>query len=394
MIWVSRDSKKGSLPIKSWCAAPDEGAVRQAMNLADHPATFHHIAMMPDAGKGFGMMIGGVMACRDAIIPSAVGYDIGCGMIAAPTKLSHLDEDELRWIIDEIKRRIPVGFNRHQEPQEWHGFDSAPNIRVVQSELENARKQLGTLGSGNHFIEIQKGDDGQIWVMIHSGSRHLGHEIASEFMATAEAQCDQWHSKLPPGRKDDSLAFLPTGTDAGKIYIQAMDFALKYAQANRDAMMATVQSIFNEHCTSAPFGTAVNIHHNFAALEHHFGEDVWVHRKGATQAREGQTGIIPGSMGTASYLVQGLGNRESFDSCSHGAGRPCSRTAFKNSHTIEECEASMKGIVFGGWGVDRRGNPDISEAPGAYKDIETVMAAQEDLVRPLLKLTPIGVVKG
>jgi len=379
----------------SWCENVESSAMEQAINLSNHPAVFHHVALMPDCHTGYGMPIGGVIACDGAVIPNAVGLDISCGMMAAKTNLSFddLNLETLPKIVASIKRDIPVGFAHHRDGQPWDGFDRAPNIPVVQQELASARRQLGTLGGGNHFIEIQAGDDGRTWLMLHSGSRNFGYKIAKEYNAIATKLCGMWKSNIPPVRGEDGLAFLPIGTEEAQEYIAAMQYAMEFAQENREQMMRCVVREFNYY-TGAEVVEAININHNFAALEHHFGRNVWVHRKGATQARSGQLGIIPGSMGTASYIVRGLGDRDSFESCSHGAGRATGRSAFSRTHTVEECDAEMAGIVFGGWGKGRDGNPDLSEAPSAYKDIEDVISSESDLIEVVVKLRPLAVVKG
>lgn len=396
MEWRKKE-EAWRVPIFSWCADVDEGALEQAKNLATHPAIFHHVALMPDCHVGWAMPIGGVIACKNAVIPSCVGVDIGCGMIAAKTDIMvgdvFLDKRNVGSVIDKLKHRIPVGFKHHREDQEWLGFDDAPDIPIVQQELSSARKQLGTLGGGNHFIEIQIGDDGYVWLMLHSGSRNFGYKIAKTYNKKAMDLCARWHSQLPLGKGEDSLAFLPFGSPEAREYIEAMNFALKFAQANRDAMMRVFATTFNE-VIGGKVQQTINIHHNFAALENHFGKNVWIHRKGATRARKGQLGIIPSSMGTPSYIVRGLGNPDSFESCSHGAGRAMGRAAFCRANTVEECEKDMEGIVFSGWGRNRKGELDISEAPKAYKDINQVMDAQSDLVEKVVELTPLGVMKG
>jgi len=385
--------KTDRLPIFSWCEDVDDGAMEQAVNAAMHPASFHHVALMPDCHRGFGVPIGSVFACRDAVIPSAVGVDIGCGMAAVGTDLTELGKDTILDIIRELKRSIPMGFNHHKEDQEWDGFDEAPDIKVVKDNISSAKRQLGTLGGGNHFLEIQEDSNGTVWLMLHSGSRNFGYKIAKEFNNIAMKKCAMWHSELPPGKGEDSLSFLPIGSKEATQYIEAMNFALRFAQENRNRMMEIFKKTVND-MTGASFKDTINIHHNFAILENHFGKNVWVHRKGATQARKGQLGIIPGSMGTQSFIVEGLGNPESFESCSHGAGRASGRAEFCRTHTVEECDDDMKDVVFDGWGKTRKGALDISEAPKAYKDIHKVIDAQNDLVKVVVTLNPLGVVKG
>jgi len=385
--------KTDRLPIFSWCEDVDDGAMEQAVNAAMHPASFHHVALMPDCHRGFGVPIGSVFACRDAVIPSAVGVDIGCGMASVGTDLTELGKDTILDIIRELKRSIPMGFNHHKEDQEWDGFDEAPDIKVVKDNISSAKRQLGTLGGGNHFLEIQEDSNGTVWLMLHSGSRNFGYKIAKEFNNIAMKKCAMWHSELPPGKGEDSLSFLPVGSKEATQYIEAMNFALRFAQENRNRMMEIFKKTVND-MTGASFKDTINIHHNFAILENHFGKNVWVHRKGATQARKGQLGIIPGSMGTQSFIVEGLGNPESFESCSHGAGRASGRAEFCRTHTVEECDDDMKDVVFDGWGKTRKGALDISEAPKAYKDIHKVIDAQNDLVKVVVTLNPLGVVKG
>jgi tRNA-splicing ligase RtcB len=383
------------IPIKSWCEPIEDGAMEQAANLASHPCTYHHVALMPDCHQGYGMPIGGVIACDNAVIPNAVGVDIGCGMCAVKTdaRAKRVNTEAIKRIMGDLRRVIPVGFKHHDVPLQWDGFDDAPEIPVVQRELESARKQLGTLGGGNHFVEIQESDDGFIWLMLHSGSRNFGYKIAKEYNRKAQALCKLWHSKVDNFKGEDGLAFLPIGTSEARDYIEAMNFALRFAMANRATMMMEFKRVvYNELACS--FSEEINIHHNYAALEHHYGRNVWVHRKGATSAQAGQSGIIPGSMGTSSYIVRGLGNPESFCSCSHGAGRRMGRKEASRTLTIEECDRAMEGIVFGRWGTDRKGNVDLGEAPQAYKDIDAVIEAQADLVDIVVRLHPIGVIKG
>jgi len=339
------------------------------------------------------MPIGGVIACRD-VIPNAVGVDIGCGMLAINTRLlaSVFDEGILKSFMGEIRNSIPVGFAHHEDIQEWEGFNECPDIYILKKELHKATRQLGTLGGGNHFIEFQVSEQGELWVMLHSGSRNFGYKIAKHYNELAQELCTKYHSVVCPFKGEDGLAFLPHGTEEAREYITAMNFALAFASENRWSMMREVIKIIGvEYCDCEP---AINIHHNYATLENHFGQNVWIHRKGATSARDGQLGIIPGSMGTSSYIVRGLGNQESFQSCSHGAGRCMGRMAASRNLTKEECDKAMEGIVFGRWGKDRKGNIDLGEAPQAYKDIDVVMESQSDLVEIVTKLKPLAVIKG
>lgn len=392
MKWINKDNR---LPIKSWCEDVESEAIAQAQNLANHPETFHHIALMPDCHSGYGMPIGGVISCEDAIIPNAVGVDIGCGMCAIKTThtASDINESAIKEILGKLIKKIPVGFDHHKREQNWAGFKNAPAAPIIQQELKSARKQLGTLGGGNHFIEIQSGSDGNVWLMVHSGSRNFGYKIAREYNTIAQRYCERYKSIKIPLKGENGLAFLPLKTKEAKEYISAMNYALLFARENRKLMISHVKNAAVEvlGCT---FEDEINIHHNFAAEETHFKKKVWVHRKGATQAEYNQLGIIPGSMGTASYIIKGLGNPESFRSCSHGAGRVISRAKFNKTYTVEECDKAMEGIVFGRWSKDRKGRIDISEAPQAYKDIDTVIESQNDLVEVVVKLKPLGVMKG
>jgi tRNA-splicing ligase RtcB len=372
------------IPIKMWLETIEDGALQQAKNLANLPFAYKWISIMPDGHSGYGMCIGGVMATHGAIIPGAVGLDIGCGVIAAKTTLTEIDKPTLEAIIGKIYEVIPVGFHHQSENQAWEEFDKIPDIPILREQLESARKQLGTLGGNNHFCEVQKGDDGFIWLMIHSGSRNLGLKVANVYQKKAQELCQRWYSNIP----DKDLAFLPIETPEGKEYYEAMNFCLKFAQANRDLMMKNMSSIVNDF-TGAEIVQTINIHHNYAAFEHHYGKNVIVHRKGATKAALGQLGIIPGSMGTSSYIVEGLGNPESFYSCSHGAGRAMGRKEAIRTLNFEEEQHKMDGIVHGMTSAE-----NLDESPGSYKNIDEVMENQKDLVKIVVKLTPLANVKG
>ena len=401
MEWVKKEADF-NVPVKSWCKDIEDGAMAQAADLARHPVVFCHVALMPDCHQGYGMPIGGVIACTDAVIPNAVGVDIGCGMGAVRTSIdvSETTREQLRAVVDRVKETVPCGEGRaHKKAPNLDGFNEAIdafNDRNWFSEhvRDLACRNLGTLGGGNHFIEIQAGDDGHVWLMIHSGSRHLGNVIARYYNSRALELNSKWHADIP--NKD--LAFLPVNTQEGRDYIKDMNFALDYAKENRRIIMDGFMAAFHSVYEAAEFEAPVNIHHNYAALESHFGKDVWVHRKGATSAKTDETGIIPGSMGTASYIVRGLGNIESFMSCSHGAGRVMGRMQATRTLTPEECDQAMGGIVYDRWSKVKRGKEkgkyDLSEAPQAYKDIDEVIAAEQDLIEPLVKLRPLGVVKG
>ncbi len=400
------------IPVKSWCGNSEDGAVRQALDLAKHTALVHHVALMPDAHQGYGMPIGGVVASVDAVIPAAVGVDIGCGMVAAETDIpaeyfagmSFRREFQMK-----LKERIPVGEGvSHREMQVWDGFEEYTANNGTRSDLwplKIDRLNLGTLGGGNHFIELQKstdlngsadhGGESKVWLMIHSGSRNLGKRIEEYYHRIALSSCT--HFRVPLVNPD--LAFLQISEEAGKNYFTDMIFALRYANENRRRMMEVVKKTFAEFFPEANFVRTIDIHHNYAAFEEHFGQKVCVHRKGATSAKPGEIGIIPGSMGTASYIVRGLGNPDSFMSCSHGAGRRMSRSAASANLSVEECDRAMEGIVFERWhkckGFGKaKGKLDLSEAPQAYKDIEDVIASERDLVEPLVRLVPLASLKG
>jgi tRNA-splicing ligase RtcB len=379
------------IPIKSWCANIEPGALAQAVNLTKLPFVYGHVALMADCHEGFGMPIGGVIACKETIVPNAVGVDIGCGMCAVQTDLpvSSIDSDTVRVVLNRIRGQVPMGFAHHKHTQDWDGFGSAPEVAIVQRELDSARKQLATLGGGNHFIEIQAGSDGFVWLMVHSGSRNFGYKIAEEYHAKALKYNQQRNIELP----DKDLAFLPMDHALAQEYFAAMNFALAFAAENRRKMKGVCCEQLQLE-TRCGFMREINIHHNFAAEETQFGRTLVVHRKGATRASKGMEGIIPGSMGTSSYIVRGLGNADSFQSCSHGAGRVMGRNEANRTLTYEQVRQAMKGIVFDAWPRGRKGKIDLSEAPQAYKNIDDVIAAQRDLVEVEVKLRPLGVVKG
>lgn len=419
MKWEKYD-EGWRMPIKSWCADCEEGAVKQAENLARHPALFHHVALMPDAHLGYGMPIGGVVAAEDAVIPAAVGVDIGCGMIATETDVPaerFVDMAFRRAFQEKLKARIPVGEGvSHKTTQDWEGFEEYTANNGMRSDLWPSkldRMNLGTLGGGNHFIELQKttpleiggtlgdralpdGGESRVWLMIHSGSRNLGKRIEEHYHKIASRLCSRFRVPLA----DPDLAFLPIAEKEGHDYFTDMLFALRYAKENRRRMMEAMKETLLEFAPEANFVRTIDIHHNYAACEEHFGKKVFVHRKGATSAKLDEIGIIPGSMGTASYIVRGLGNPDSFMSCSHGAGRRMSRVAASANLTVEQCDKAMEGIVCERWGKYKgfskkaKGRFDLSEAPQAYKDIENVISSELDLVEPLVRLVPLASLKG
>jgi len=369
----------------------EDKAIQQIKNASSLPFTFHHTVLCPDAHVGYGAPIGGILATEDIIIPNFVGVDIGCGMCAVKTSLTEIDTETLKKIMGEIRKVIPVGFKKHEKEQDETLIPSVKfNDIIVAREYSNALKSLGTLGGGNHFIEIQKGSDGHIWIMIHSGSRNLGKQVADYYNKLAINLNEKWHSEVP---KSWELAFLPAKSEEGESYLAEMQYCVDFALANRKLMMDRIEYIFGEtYCNdSLQFDAEINIAHNYASLENHFGQNVWIHRKGATLAREGTIGIIPGSQGTKSYIVKGLGNKESFESCSHGAGRKMGRNqAIRNLNLEEEVrKLDKQGIIHA-----IRGVKDLDEAPGSYKDISKVMENQKDLVEILVELSPLAVIKG
>lgn len=377
------------VPLKLWLDDIEQGAMNQALDLTRLPFAFHHVAIMPDSHVGYGMPIGGVMATDSVIVPNAVGVDIGCGMAIARTALMDDDAtpDLLKAIMGEIRKRVPVGFEHHKERREWEGFDRAPDVAIIQRELGAAHSQVGTLGGGNHFIEIQRGSDTGVYVMIHSGSRNFGLKIAKEYHDKAKALCEKWYSDIP----NPDLSFLPMDSRDGKEYREAMGFALDFARENRRQMMMAISEALGVVTGIEIVGEVFDIHHNYATMEHHFGKNVMVHRKGAVKAYEDDKGIIPGSQGTASYIVRGLGNPESFMSSSHGAGRKLGRAAAQRTLSLEDEKRRLdeRGIIHA-----IRNVKDLDEAAGAYKDIDEVMANQTDLVEVVLKLNPLAVIKG
>jgi tRNA-splicing ligase RtcB len=387
------------LPVKMWLTDIEDGAKDQALNLARLPFAVRHIALMPDAHQGYGMPIGGVLATQGVVVPNAVGVDIGCGMCALKTDLrvEELDVETLKKIMGRIRETVPVGFAHHKESRERFMPRITPEAHlpgngVVDRQYQAATYQIGTLGGGNHFIEIQKDQDGVVWIMIHSGSRNLGKQVADHYNKIAVGLNEKWHTAVP---KDWELAFLPMDTEEGQTYLAEMGYCVEFALANRKLIMFEIAVAMQEFCgykaVDNSLRDVINIAHNYAAMENHFGKNVLVHRKGATRARAGEIGIIPGSQGTKSYIVRGLGNKESFESCSHGAGRKMGRNQACRTLSLEEEVRKLdeQGIVHG-----IRHQKDLDEAPGAYKDIAEVMRNQVDLVEIMTELSPIAVVKG
>lgn len=413
--------KNAALPIKMWVRTKgwlwwkkpniEQSCLQQLINLSNLPFIFRTPCIMPDGHTGYGMPIGGVVATKGVVIPNAVGVDIGCGMSAVKTSLKDINTETLKKIMGEIRKVVPVGNGRggsHKEPESDEAMPHIGNVyypkdedtfydfdSICDREYDNARHQLGTLGGGNHFIEIQKGSDGYIWIMIHSGSRNLGYKVANHYNDIAKELNKKWYSSVP---KKWDLAFLPIDSEEGLKYLSEMEYCLNFAKANRDLMMENVitsffkiikskvsQETWDEFCLEN-----INIHHNYATMENHFGKNVMVHRKGATLARD-NIGIIPGSQGSKSYIVKGKSNPESFHSCSHGAGRTMSRTKAKSELSLKDEIKKLddQGIIHG-----MRNEKDLDEATGAYKDIDQVMENQKDLVDIVVELKPLAVIKG
>lgn len=395
-------------PVKMWTRGVpvEESAMKQLANVARMPFIHHHVAAMPDIHWGMGATVGSVIATKGAIIPAAVGVDIGCGMMASRTSLTAADlPDNLHGIRTAIEAAIPHGRTDNGGVND-RGAWGEPDGSVFQDSglsndlarivgkhpkrLERASKRavnhLGTLGTGNHFIEVCLDEDDFVWLMLHSGSRGIGNAIGQQFIELAKEDMRSWFITLP----DVDLAYLPEGTQHFDDYIEAVEWAQRFALANREMMMEAVIGAVRTQITK-PFEAAtmaVNCHHNYVTRERHWGANVLLTRKGAVRARQGDLGIIPGSMGARSYIVRGKGNPESFCSCSHGAGRKMSRGEAKRTFSLEDHAAAVLG-------VECRLDVDvIDETPGAYKQIEAVMAAQSDLVDIVHTLKQVVVVKG
>jgi len=386
-------------PIKLWLDNIEDGALVQAKNLANLPFIFRHIAIMPDAHQGYGMPIGGVMATVGAVVPNAVGVDIGCGMCAVKTDISKIDQTTLKKIIGGskdlpggIRSKVPVGFSHRSKKQnDWLTEKERDDLRgwsVIDQEYDSSLKQIGSLGGGNHFIEIQQGSEGFIWLMIHSGSRNIGYKVANHYNKLAIELNEKWITAIP---KKWELAFLPLHSEEGQHYVKEMRYCVDFAQKSRRLMMENVQTCVVEAVGPVVFTETIDVPHNYAATEHHFKTNVIVHRKGATRAYQDQLGIIPGSQGTSSYIVRGKGNPESFMSCSHGAGRAMGRKQAQRELNLDDEKNRLDalGVIHG-----IRNQKDLDEAPGAYKDITTVMANQTDLVDIEVELKPLAVIKG
>jgi tRNA-splicing ligase RtcB len=399
-------SVEGGRHVKMWTKGVpvDEKARDQLSRAAKMPFIFKHVAAMPDVHVGIGATVGSVIPTRGAVIPAAVGVDIGCGMMAARTSLVASDlPDNLEGIRSAIEQAVPHGRDVGRGKRDKGSWGDPPPAIVdawatlaqrfdliceKHPRLKNTNNlvHLGTLGTGNHFIELCLDEGQRIWVMLHSGSRGVGNAIGSFFIELAKEDMRKWYINLP----DEALAYFPEGTDHFDDYVEAVGWAQDYAALNRRMMMTNVVRALRSQI-AVPFETeleAVNCHHNYVARENHFGENVLVTRKGAVRAAKGVMGIIPGSMGAKSFIVRGLGNSESFDSCSHGAGRVMSRTEAKKRVTLDELIRDTEGVEC------RKDEGVIDETPKAYKPIEAVMAAQADLVEIVHTLKQVVCVKG
>jgi tRNA-splicing ligase RtcB len=398
-------------PIKMWTKGVqvEREAKAQLLNVATMPFIHKHIAVMPDVHWGMGATVGSVIATKRAIIPAAVGVDIGCGMMAVKTSLKANDlPDNLHAIRTAIEKAVPHGRSNNgrkgdvgawgnvPKPIEYRwttelypGFEKLVN-KYSMFGNSNALNHLGTLGTGNHFIEIcidNEADIHNVWVMLHSGSRGIGNKIGSHFIELAKKDMEKWFIHLP----DDNLAYFPQGSEYFDDYWKAISWAQSFARLNRELMMNAVFSVIRKAfplLVVQETTTAINCHHNYVSIENHFGENVFVTRKGAVRARVGDLGIIPGSMGACSYIVRGKGNADSFSSCSHGAGRAMSRNEARKRFTLEDHAEAVKG-------VECRVDAEVlDETPMAYKPIDLVMKAQEDLVEIVTELKQVVCVKG
>lgn len=396
---VRQNIEQGRVPVKIYTDDIEASARQQLVNLSQLAIIHHHVAAMPDVHAGIGATVGTVIATRRAIIPAAVGVDIGCGMIAARTSLTagNLDERTLGRVFDQISRDVPVGREQHREARAlWNAAQPLERslTQILRGHPQLAKRfprtqnwvfQLGTLGGGNHFIEICLDETGSVWLMLHSGSRGIGNAIGSYFIELARRDMARLDAHLP----DRDLAYFEEGGSHFADYVAAVEWAQTYAARNRQAMMELVLASMRRHLPAFTVtGTAINCHHNYVAREHHYGDDVWVTRKGAIRARNGDFGIIPGSMGAKSYIVRGKGAAESFQSCAHGAGRRMSRSAAKKAYTRADLAQQTAGVIC------RKDAQVIDEIPAAYKDIDEVMAHQSDLVEVMHTLKQVLCVKG
>jgi len=396
---VLHEIHEGRVPVKVYTSDVEASARQQLVNISKLPIVHHHVAAMPDVHLGIGATVGSVIPTLRAIIPAAVGVDVGCGMIATRLSLtaSEVEEKSLKRVFDQISRDVPVGFNQHKErdarTDAARSFERGlrrilerhPGIEKRTGKRSSWVLQMGTLGGGNHFIEVCLDEADRVWVMLHSGSRGIGNAIGTYFIELARRDAERNQVVLP----DRDLAYFPEGAKHFDDYVEAVHWAQEYARSNRTEMMDLVLGALARHLP--PFersAEAVNCHHNYVEREFHYGENVWVTRKGAIRAREGDFGIIPGSMGTRSYIVRGRGSAESFQSCAHGAGRRMSRTQAQKKFTTADLENQTAGVIC------RKDRGVLDEIPAAYKPIDEVMANQDDLVEVVHTLKQLLCVKG
>lgn len=389
---------EGGRPIKIWTDKVEESAMEQLKNLAGLPfIAGNGVACMPDVHAGIGSTVGTVIATDRAVIPAAVGVDIGCGMNAVRLSLKASDlPDNLKDIRSQIERDVPLGTGGSHGLSNPHtiGIDDVAGRAIINplfggdwmKFLKKVVPQIGTLGSGNHFIEICLDENQDVWIMLHSGSRGIGNMIGQHYIGIAKREMEKFFIHLP----DDDLAYLPEGSESFDDYMAAVDWAQNYALENRRAMMDLVIAALRRHIKIDFTITqeAINCHHNYVEKEHHFGKNLWVTRKGAIRARDGDLGIIPGSMGQRSYIVRGKGNPESYCSCSHGAGRVMSRAQARRTFSVADLVAQTEGVEC------RKDDAVLDELPSAYKNIDEVMENQTDLVEVVHTLKQVLCVKG
>ncbi|HWJ01627.1 MAG TPA: RtcB family protein [Burkholderiales bacterium] len=396
---VRQEINEGGVPVRIYTGELEPAARAQLVNVSKLPIVHHHVAAMPDVHLGIGATVGSVIPTLRAIIPAAVGVDIGCGMMATQLSLtsSDLDEKALGKVFNQISRDVPVGFGQHNDRDvRDHAakrfkkqlsliLGRHPGIQKRKGKNTSWAHQLGTLGGGNHFIEVCLDEAGRAWVMLHSGSRGIGNAIGTYFIELAKRDAERNQLRLP----DRDLAYFPEGARHFDDYVEAVGWAQDYARANREEMMDLVLEAMRRHLPAFQVtGAAVNCHHNYVERERHYGEDVWLTRKGAIRARAGDLGIIPGSMGARSYIVRGKGSPESFHSCAHGAGRRMSRNMAQKNFKVEDLVRQTQGVVC------RKDKGVLDEIPGAYKNIDEVMANQSDLVEVVHTLKQVLCVKG
>lgn len=391
-----------NVPIKVWTDEVEMEAVQQLQKLSSLPFVFKHLAVMPDVHAGKGSTVGTVIATQGAICPSCVGVDIGCGMasVKLPFKIDVFQN--LPALRHSMERSIPVGHHSNNKlsdsvfgyAQDLYNMSCKSNSTATSEQIAKASYQIGSLGGGNHFIEICQDEDNNAWVMLHSGSRNIGKVLAEKHIDKAKELMKQYFISLP----DPDLAYLVQGTTEFKSYLADLMLCQKFALFNREEMLDRALEQIYRHLYSSewqqklehdrPNLFKVNCHHNFTQIENHFGKNIYVTRKGAVSACSGEWGIIPGSMGTESFIVRGLGNRESFNSCSHGAGRKMSRTKARQVFTVEDLKEQTLGVEC------RKDSAVVDEIPGAYKNINEVMSNQSDLVEPVYRLKQILCIKG